>query len=319
MKKKSPYFIFFSLLILSFCHPKKMQNMDVDLIIDLKAQLGEGPIWNHELKQLYWVDIESRQLHLYTPAVDELRSFPTGERIGTVVPMETGGALVALQSGIHSMDLVSGNMTLLANPLDTLPDIRFNDGKCDPIGRFWVGTMHLQEKQGAASLYVMNDRHQVKKVMDDITISNGIVWSLDQKTMYYIDTPTRQIKAFDYEVATGEISSPRVAITIPEGEGFPDGMAIDEEGKLWIGLWGGSAVARYDPEGGTLMQKIEVPALNVTACAFGGDLLETLYITTARIGMDEEQQKKYPLAGGLFAVEPGVKGVPANFYREQAE
>lgn len=292
--------------------------MEVKLVLDAKAQLGEGPIWHHELKQLYWIDIEGRQLFLYTPAVDELRNFPTQERIGTVVPIEGGGALVALQNGIHSMDLISGNMTLLANPLDTLPDMRFNDGKCDPVGRFWIGTMHLQTKQGAASLYVMDSRHHVKKVLDDVTISNGIIWSLDQKKMYYIDTPTNQVKAFDYDITTGDISSPRVIITIPEASGSPDGMTIDEEGMLWIGLYGGGAVGRFNPNTGELMQKIGVPALNVTACAFGGDLLETLYITTASIGMHDEQKKKYPFAGGLFAVKPGVKGIPANFYKNQS-
>lgn len=319
MIRKLASFAVSLLFALMFCHPKETQDMDVKLILDTKAQLGEGPIWHHELNQLYWVDIEGRQLHLYTPEVDELRSYPTQERIGTVVPIEGGGALVALQNGIYSMDLATGDMTLLANPLDTLSDMRFNDGKCDPIGRFWVGTMHLQAKQDAASLYVMDDNHNIKKVLDDITISNGIIWTLDQKVMYYIDTPTKQVKAFDYDVATGKISSPKVAITIPDELGSPDGMTIDEEGMLWIGLWGGGAVGRFNPETGELMQKIEVPALNVTACAFGGDLLETLYITTARIGMDEEQQKKYPLAGGLFAVNPGVKGVPANFYKDQSK
>lgn len=291
--------------------------MDIKPVLDIKALLGEGPIWNHELKQLYWIDIEGRQLHVYTPESDKLRSYATGERVGTVVPMKGGDALVALQNGIHSMDLVSGELMLLANPLDTLPDIRFNDGKCDPAGRFWVGTMHLEAQKGAASLYVMERDQSVRKVLDNVTISNGIIWSPDQTTMYFIDTPTRQVNAFNYDFATGEISSPKIAITIPEEMGMPDGMTIDEEGMLWIGLWGGSAVARFNPETGKFMQKIEVPALNVTACAFGGDSLETLYITTASIGMDEEEREKYPLAGRLFAVNPGVKGVPADFYKDK--
>lgn len=290
--------------------------MEAQFVIDTKAKLGEGPIWHHKQNQLYWIDIEGRQLHLYKPDVGELTSFPTQERIGTVVPIEGGGALVALQNGIYTMDVSSGNMTLITNPLDTLPDMRFNDGKCDPAGRFWVGTMHLQNKQGAASLYVMDNHHHVRQVLDNLTISNGIIWSGDQKTMYFIDTPTRQVKAFEYNVATGGISSPSIAITIPDGSGSPDGMTIDEEGMLWIGLWGGAAVGRFNPNTGKLIQKIEVPALNVTACAFGGELLDTLYITTASIGMNEAQQKKYPLAGGLFAVKPGVKGVPANFYQD---
>ena len=319
MKKKSVNFIVFLLLTLTFCDPKETQKMDVKLVLDVKAQLGEGPIWNHELNQLYWIDIEKRNLYIFTPKVEGLRSYPTKERIGTVVPIEKGGALVALQNGIFSMDLATGDMTLLSNPLDSVHNIRFNDGKCDPVGRFWVGTMDLDSKKGAASLFMMNDQHQVKKMLDHVTISNGVIWSLDQKTMYYIDTPTRQIKAFDYDVATGNISSPNVVVTVPEGEGSPDGMTIDEEGKLWVGLWGGAAVARFDPDTGELMQKIEVPAINVTACAFGGDLLDNLYITTASVDMNDEQKKKYPNAGGLFAVKPGVKGVPADFYKDNTK
>lgn len=302
------------LFLTTFCNPKKLEKQTAMLVLDTKSVLGEGPIWNDETHQLYWVDIERRQLHLYTPGVDKLQSFPTEERIGTVVPIASGGALVALQNGIFSMDLSNGDMTLINNPLDTVSNVRFNDGKCDPVGRFWVGSMTMNGETGSASLYVMNDRHEVKKVLDNVTISNGIAWSLDQKTMYYIDTPTMQIRAFDYDVATGDISNPRVVVSVPEGAGAPDGMTIDEEGMLWVGMWGGSAVARFNPENGELMQKIEVPAPNVTACAFGGKDLDTLYITTATQGMNAEQLKQYPKAGGLFAAVPGVKGVPANFY-----
>ncbi|WPP52988.1 SMP-30/gluconolactonase/LRE family protein [Catalinimonas niigatensis] len=292
---------------------KATNDMEVKRILDTKALLGEGPIWNYETQQLYWVDIEKRQLHLYTPEVNEDTFFDTGERIGTVVPIESGGALVALENGIHSMDLTDGSLTLITNPLED--SIRFNDGKCDPVGRFWVGSMHLKGEKNAASLYMMDDQQQITQKLDSVTVSNGIIWSLDNKTMYYIDTPTRQVRAFDYDISTGELSSPSVVITVPQENGAPDGMTIDEEGMLWIGHWGGSMVGRYNPETGELMQKIEVPALNVTACAFGGENLDKLYITTASIGMSEEQQQEYPQAGGLFVVEPGVKGVPADFYR----
>jgi sugar lactone lactonase YvrE len=298
--------------MINACTPKP-NDMEATLVFDIKASLGEGPIWNHKTQQLYWVDIEKKQLHLYTPETNEDNFFDTGERIGTVVPIENGGALVALQNGIHSMDLIDGNLTLITNPLEE--GIRFNDGKCDPVGRFWVGSMHLKGEKNAASLYMMNDQQQVVKKLDSVTVSNGIIWSLDHKTMYYIDTPTRQVRAFDYDINTGELSSPRVIITVAQENGAPDGMTIDEEGKLWIGHWGGSMVGRYDPETGQLMQKVNVPALNVTACAFGGENLDQLYITTASIGMNEEQQKQFPQAGGLFVVEPGVRGVPADFYR----
>ncbi|MEK6477214.1 SMP-30/gluconolactonase/LRE family protein [Catalinimonas sp. 4WD22] len=288
-------------------------TMEATLLFENTALLGEGPIWNHETQQLYWIDIEKRQLHLYTPETNEDNFFSTGERVGTVVPIESGGALVALENGIHSMDLQDGELTFIANPLED--SIRFNDGKCDPLGRLWVGSMHLQGKKGAASLYMMDQNQEITQKLDSVTISNGIIWSLDNSTMYYIDTPTRQVKAFDYDIESGEISSPRVVINVPQENGAPDGMTIDEEGMLWIGHWGGGMVGRYNPETGKMVQKIEVPALNVTACAFGGENLDKLYITTATIGMSEEQMEEYPQAGGLFVAEPGVKGVPADFYR----
>lgn len=295
------------------CAPQPNDTMEAELLFEGKALLGEGPIWNHETQQLYWVDIEKRHLHIYNPATEEDTYFETGERVGTVVPIESGGALVALENGIHAMDLQGGELTLIANPLEE--GIRFNDGKCDPLGRFWVGSMHLSAEKEAAALYMMDENQEVQQMLDNITISNGIIWSLDSKTMYYIDTPTRQVKAYDYDVASGNISSPRVVINIPQERGAPDGMTIDEEGMLWIGHWGGGIVGRYDPESGKMIQKIEVPALNVTACAFGGEKLDKLYITTASIGMNDEQKQEYPLAGGLFIAEPGVRGVPADFYK----
>lgn len=313
--KKIVFAIFYPCLLTAFAcsSDNEVKDMEAQLLLDTKALLGEGPIWNHETQQLYWVDIEKRQLHLYTPDTGEDNFFDTGERVGTVVPVESGGALVALQDGIHSMGLQDGDLSLIVNPLPE--GIRFNDGKCDPLGRLWVGSMHMEGKKGAASLYMLDNEQQIHQKLDSVTISNGIIWSLDSKTMYYIDTPTRQVKAFDFEPATGEISNGRIVVNIPKENGAPDGMTIDEQGMLWIGHWGGGMVGRYNPESGEMIQKIEVPALNVTACAFGGEKLDQLYITTASVGMSEEQMQEYPLAGGLFVAEPGVRGVPADFYR----
>ncbi|WP_277484179.1 SMP-30/gluconolactonase/LRE family protein [Catalinimonas alkaloidigena] len=314
MRKQISWSLYVLICIMSACSPNhETTTMEATLLFENTALLGEGPIWNHETQQLYWVDIEKRQLHLYTPEINKDNFFSTGERVGTVVPIESGGALVALENGIHSMDLQDGKLTFIANPLED--SIRFNDGKCDPLGRFWVGSMHLKGKKGAASLYRMDQDQQITQKLDSVTISNGIIWSLDNTTMYYIDTPTRQVKAFDYDIESGEISSPRVVINVPQENGAPDGMTIDEEGMLWIGHWGGGMVGRYNPETGEMVQKIDVPALNVTACAFGGENLDKLYITTASIGMSEEQMEEYPQAGGLFVAEPGVRGVPADFYR----
>ena len=153
-------------------------------------------------------------------------------------------------------------------------------------------------------------------VYDSVTISNGIVWTSDKKTMYYIDTPTSTIKEFDYNNETGEISNGKIAVKIPIKLGFPDGMTIDEENMLWVGMWNGNAVIRFNPKTGKVISKVEVPAHNITSCAFGGENLEMLYITSARVDMTEEELIKYPLAGSLFKVNPGVKGVKSNFYKK---
>lgn len=293
-------------------------TMDTDrmatLELEFKATLGEGAIWHPTENKLYWVDIEGEQLHVYDPLTKQNRSYPVGARIGTVVPVEAGGVLVALQTGIHKMDLKTGAFEFVSNPL---PDsaMRFNDGKCDPSGRFWVGSLALDSRKKSSSLYRMDADGAVHTMLNDVTISNGIVWTADRKIMYYNDTPTRTVQAFDFDDATGKISNRRVVITIPLEMGAPDGMTIDVEDKLWIALWGGYAVARFDPVSGQLIQKINVPAPHVTSCAFGGKNLETLYITTARAWVKPETLTEFPLSGSLFATKPGVGGVAANLFR----
>lgn len=283
---------------------------DVQLVLDAKAILGEGALWDPLEQKLYWVDIEGRKLHIYDPATGNDRSLPTGEKVGTVVPVRGGGVLVALQNGVHKMNTRTGELTFLANA-EKDPAVRYNDGKCDPSGRLWVGTMAGHQE---AALYRVDGDGSMHLLLDSVTCSNGIAWSADKKTMYYVDTPTFTVMAFDYDNATGEISNGRVAVKVPQGMGAPDGMTIDEEGKLWVAMWGGGCVARWDPQTGELLQKITVPGPHTTSCAFGGKNLETLYITTAREGMSAEQLRDYPLSGGVFAVQPGVRGVPAEFF-----
>lgn len=304
--------VLFMVFIFLYGMDTDIETLEAKLLLDAKAQLGEGSFWHPTEKKLYWIDIEKGELHIYDPATTKDIHFDVGTRVGTVVPVKSGGALVALQNGIHFIDTQTGKLTFLNNPLGN--NIRFNDGKCDPAGRFWVGSMGLDFKQGAASLYRFDTDKTIHSIVNNITCSNGIVWSADKKTMYYIDTPTGNVDAFDYDEATGNISNRRVAVKVPEGNGYPDGMAIDSEDKLWVALWGGKGVAKFDPVTGKMLEKINVPAPHTTSCAFGGKDLKTLYITTARDGLNEAQLKEFPLSGGLFTIELDVKGVPANFY-----
>jgi len=292
---------------------------EVTLELQIPAELGEGAFWNHKTQELYWVDILGKKLYIYNPSTKLNTSFEMPSRIGTVVPQSDSTAVVALEDGIYIQNTKNGSLTRLSNVEADIPENRFNDGKCDPNGNLWVGSMHLAEKEPNAKLYKVAPSGTATAMLDNITISNGIVWTKDAKTMYYIDTPTAKIRAFDYDVGTSTISNERVAVEIPASLGFPDGMAIDEHDNLWVGMWNGNAVVCFDPKTGSVITRIELPAHNVTSCAFGGPNLDILYITTATVDMTEDEKIQFPLAGSVFKVIPGVKGVPSSFFGTVSE
>ena len=287
------------------------------LAYQIEAQLGEGAYWNHVTQTFYWIDIEGKKLHLFDPATQTNRSFDTPSRIGNVVPASSTEAMIALEDGIHILNTETGALTMFAEIENDIADNRMNDGKCDPAGRLWTGTMHMPQTSANGKVYMVNGDGSHKTMIDSVTISNGIVWTKDAKTMYYIDTPTGYVRAYDYDNTTGAITNERKVIEVPESVGFPDGMTIDNEDKLWIGLWNGNKVARYDPLTGKMMSSIDVPAHNVTACAFGGPNLDTLYITTARVDMTDAELDSLPLSGSIFKVVPGVTGVPSAQFKKR--
>ncbi len=284
-------------------------NMQAELLLDAKANLGEGPIWHAPSQRLYWVDINRNEVHVFNPVDGTDRVIDVGQKVGAVVVRRSGGLLLALHHGLAFLDMASEQVTILCDPEADLADNRFNDGKCDPAGRFWVGTMSLARQPGTANLWRLDPDLTVHHMLANVTTSNGIVWSLDHRTMYYIDTPTRQVAAFDYEAETGHIANRRVVVNFPDGAGSADGMTIDARGMLWIAHFRGGRVSCWNPATGATLQAIEVPAQKVTACAFGGPNLDDLYITTARIDLTEEEQRAQPYSGGLFVARPGVPGV----------
>jgi len=258
------------------------------------------------------VNIMGNEVHEFRPATGQDRTFDVGQPVGTVVPRRSGGVMVALRDGFAALDTEAGKLTMIADPEAHLPGNRFNDGKCDPAGRFWAGTMRIAEDQkGAGSLYRLDPDLSVHKMWSNITVANGIAWSHDAKTMYYIDTPTLTVVAFEYNVETGAIANPRPVVHTPDGPGFPDGMTIDAEGMLWVAYWDGWRVVRWDPATGKALAVIELPVARVTAPWFGGPHLDELYITSARIGLSAEAAAKQPHAGSIFVVWPGVTGLPA--------
>ncbi|HIC31487.1 MAG TPA: SMP-30/gluconolactonase/LRE family protein [Flavobacteriaceae bacterium] len=320
------YLILIFILTTTSCKQKQTKN---DIIEDktnsqkiatleykVNSKLGEGALWNYKTQEFYWVDIEGKTLNIYNPKTKTNKVIKTPSRVGTVVPYTKLQAVVALEDGIYKINLENGDLKQISNVESDVTENRFNDGKCDPKGNLWVGSMHLKESLPNANLYKVEANGVTTKMVDSVTISNGIVWSKDTKKMYYIDTPSESIKSYDYDIETSTISNEKIAVNIPESLGYPDGMTIDENDTLWVGLWNGNAVAQFDPKTGELISKIEVPAHNVTACAFGGENLDILYITTSTNDMTEEERKKHPLAGSIFKYKPGVKGVTAFFFGE---
>lgn len=302
-------------------------KITAELVCDAQAQLGEGPVWDSRDSCLYWVDILSHRVHSYNPGEPGTgtdSSVQLAPYVSSIVPRRSGGFAITLQDGFYGYDpdpagggLAAGltaGLTRLAEVEAALPGNRFNDGKCDPAGRYLAGTMSLTDEPGHGALYSLDAAHDVATLVPDVSISNGLAWSGDGATMYFIDTPTQRVFAFDYDAASGAVANRRVVVEIPEDEGSPDGMTIDAEGMLWIAHWGGWQVSRWDPATGEKLLSVPVPASQVTSCAFGGERLDRLYITTARIGLGEAELAAQPHAGGLFCAAVGVRGLPANMF-----
>jgi sugar lactone lactonase YvrE len=286
-----------------------------ELVLDAKAQLGEGPCWEAEAHTLYWVDIHAGEVHAYSPKTNIDRVIRVDEPVGCIAPRKSGGLILARKSGFATLDLDTGRLVSLVSPEPHQPGNRFNDGKCDPAGRFIAGTMDNAEKETSGSLYSLSADGTVKTLLTGIRISNGLAWNPDYHTLYYIDTPTRLVMAYEYDLGTGNISQPQEAVHIPAEMGWPDGMTSDMEGNLWIAMWGGAKITKWNPLTGRLLQVVPLPALNVTSCAFGGEGLTDLYITSARKGMSKEQLVQYPLTGGLFRFQTDVKGMPTFIFK----
>lgn len=288
--------------------------MDAELIFDAKATLGEGPIWHAPSQALYWLDILEKRIFTQSGILAQL-----DDMIGCLAPQSNGNLLLALTSmgGSSSwvdFDPASARLTTLA-ALPVSPGTRFNDGKCDPAGRFIVGTMDLKEREPIGALYALDAQKTVRQLFSGVTISNGLCWSPDFKTFYYIDTPTRNVQAFDYHLPTGQIANPRTAIHVPASLGWPDGMTADMDGNLWIAIWGGAQVTQWHPGTGRLLQQIPVPALHTSSCVFGGAHMNELYVTSARKGMSSEDLSRYPHSGALFRINTKTIGMPTFEYK----
>ena len=277
-----------------------------------QSTLGEGPLWDPQRNAFWWIDIIDKKLHLFDPATQNNRTWQLNQMPGTVVTRQAGGLVLALENGFALFDPDTEEIKFLGDPESKLPENRFNDGKCDPQGRFWAGTMRTENhmEQFTGSLYSLEQQGEIiTRLGSQIGVSNGIAWSADSRFMYFIDSPTRQIFKFDYEPITGEIGNRQIVFEAPEGLGFPDGMAIDSDDHLWVAFWGGGCVAKIDPSNGSIHERVLVPVTAPTACAFGGPNMNQLLITTASLGLDQEAKSSQPMAGDLFIAEVSAQGV----------
>ena len=268
------------------------------------ADLGEGPCWDAESQSLYWVDITAERVHRLS-AAGVHSSWHVGAPAGAVVPRAGGGLVVAAGNGFLALDPLTGAVSELATAPGQ-PGTRMNDGKCDRAGRFYAGTMADDESPGRGSFYKLDTDGIVTEIFTGIGISNGLGWSPDDRLMYYTDSLDYRVDVLDYDLASGGLGERRPFATLGSGEVMPDGLAVDAEGGVWVAVWGGSIIQRYDADG-QLTGVVRLPAANVTSCAFGGPALDQLYITTAA-GPGR-------LAGALFTCVAGVAGLPTYPYR----
>lgn len=288
-------------------------GVEVEIAVEARAQLGEGPIWDGASGQLVWVDIMACRVHRFTPDAEADETTDVGQPVGAVAARTTPGLVLAMRDGFGVLDTDTGDVEMIADVEAHVKGNRMNDGKCDSAGRFWAGTMAFDQSPAAGALYRLERDHSVAKMIQDVSISNGLCWSADDRFMYYIDSPTQGVDVFDFDAASGGLSNRRRVIDIPKEAGLPDGMTIDEKDFLWIALYGGGAVRRYSPEG-ELDLTIELPAAQITSCTFGGNDFSDLYITSAAEELSEEALAVQPHAGALFVCRPGPAGLPANRY-----
>lgn len=290
-----------------------ISGSEIECILQWEATVGESPVWHPAEQRLYWIDIQGKKIHRFDPATKLNETFPLPEIVTCIALRARGGLVLTLKKDFAFFDPATGQLEKLSSVEQGLPDNRFNDGKCDPQGRFWAGTMDAKDwKKPSGNLFRMDVDHSVRLMQPQVVCSNGSGWSPDGRTMYYTETFRYAIFAYDFEPLSGAISNRRTFAEIDRNSGgFPDGMTVDAEGFIWSNLVGLGRIVRYDPHG-KVERMVQLPVPRATDCTFGGPELNTLYITSARETMTPDQLKGAPLSGSLFAIDPGVSGLPST-------
>jgi sugar lactone lactonase YvrE len=296
--------------------------MQIDIALDVRSGVAEGPFWDADDGTLWWVDITGKEVLRWRPGSEAPRRWPMPDFPSAVVLRRGSGALVALRDGLYFMELESGRLGLFCRPEPERPDNRANEGKCDALGRFWLGTMQnnlrpdgsgMEMTASTGALYCVGPDGSSTREVDGVGLSNTIAWSPDGATLYFGDTLANVIWAFDCDLASGRLANRRVFSDGNDGKlpGVCDGSAIDADGHLWNVRFAGGAVVRFAPDG-RVERIVELPVSNPTSCCFGGAGLKTLYVTSARFALSEEQLVKNPQEGAILALHPGVRGTPSH-------
>jgi sugar lactone lactonase YvrE/DNA-binding IclR family transcriptional regulator len=283
---------------------------EITSLVASRAMLGEGPIWSPRDGKLYWVDILKPCIHCFDPQNGVDTEIPVGAMVSVAIPKATGGLLVAMPNGLMTFEPENKRLQLFCHPEAERPSNRYNDGKCDRLGRLWIGTMDMGAAANRGHLYRVDPDRTWKLMATGISVANGLGWSPDDRKMYFTDTARGTIYAYDFDLMSGQISNRQSLITLPAKEGLPDGLTVDAEGCLWVALWDAWCVVRYSPKGEEML-RIRVPVPRPTSCCFGGNNLDTLYITSATVRLSEDMLARAPQSGSLFSVKiPGVRGLP---------
>lgn len=287
--------------------------LKAELVLAAQAELGEGARWDSRTSSLLWVDILRGELHQFNPSSGKDTSRSVGRHLGAVAPRTKSGFVAATREGFVFL-LDDGREERLAAPYAERPELRFNDGRADRSGRFWADSLAYDLSPGKAAVFRLDRDRSAHAVVDGLWLGNGIDWSPDDRLFYLVDTLHRQVDVFDFHSAEGTLTGRRRFLDVPESIGHPDGLTVDAGGCVWLALFNGGCVHRYTPDG-RLDLRVEVPgARQVTSCAFGGADLDVLFITTARENMSAADLASQPRAGSLFAVHPGVGGLPTSAF-----
>lgn len=276
----------------------------------VRARLGEGPVWDGESQALSWVDILNHRVHRFLPETGEHRVYEVGDVVGCAIPASGNRMLLALRHTLAVLDLTSGVVEHILTVEQDNPAGRLNDGKCDSHGRLWLGSMCSGECD-AGKLYRYDPDGRLHTMDTGFGIANGLGWSPDDRTFYLTDSPARKILAYDFDPEAGAINNRRVFANLAGEEFFPDGLAIDEDGCVWSAQWAGSCVIRFASDGRELL-RVPVPVKLPTSCAFGGSNLTGLYVTSASVGLSEQELEENFFSGDLFCVQTGVRGLPTH-------